>query len=108
LSHKVILSSVAGSQLDDLYAYLAEKAGEMIAETYVGGIQQLCQDLADFPHRGTRRDHVVVPGLRTIGYKRRVTIAFSVDDATEVVTILGVFYGGRDYERNLVIDSSGE
>lgn len=83
MAYKVIFSSVAGSQFDDLYAYIADKAGEMIAETYVGGIQQLCKDLADFPHRGTRRDHTVVPGLRVIGYKRRVTIAFSVDDVTK-------------------------
>jgi len=37
--------------------------------------------------------------LRTIGFRRRATIAFSADD--RMVTILGVFYGGQDYEAAL-------
>jgi plasmid stabilization system protein ParE len=28
-------------------------------------------------------------------------IAFEVDDATEQVSILGIFHGGRDFQRNL-------
>lgn len=28
-------------------------------------------------------------------------IAFAVDDASMVVSILGIFYGGRDYEGEL-------
>jgi toxin ParE1/3/4 len=38
-------------------------------------------------------------GLRTIGFRRRVTIAFTVE--TNTVTILGVYYGGRDFETSL-------
>lgn len=33
---------------------------------------------------------------RVIGHKKRVIIAFAVLDDT--VTIIGLFYGGRDYE----------
>ena len=39
------------------------------------------------------------PGLRITNYRRRAVIAFEVDDTTRTVAILGVFYGGRDYER---------
>ena len=35
-------------------------------------------------------------GLRIIGFERRITIAFTVDDSQ--VTILRVFYGGKDWE----------
>jgi len=38
----------------------------------------------------------VRPGLRITHYKKRAIIAFDVD--AEVVSIIGVFYGGRDYE----------
>jgi len=38
-------------------------------------------------------------GLRVVGFERRVTIAFEVDD--ERVTILRIFYGGVDWERAL-------
>ena len=53
--------------------------------------------MSEFPHRGTRRDDVRA-GLRITHYRRRAAIAFSVDESALRVTILGVYYGGRDYE----------
>lgn len=47
------------------------------------------------PDRGTARDDIR-PGLRTVGFRRRVIIAFAVLD--QAVVVIGVFYGGRDYE----------
>jgi len=38
----------------------------------------------------------VRPGLRITNYKKRAVIAFHVE--AEVVSIIGVFYGGRNYE----------
>ena len=37
------------------------------------------------------------PGLRITGFRRRVTVAFSVDE--DRVMILRLFYGGQDWER---------
>ncbi len=54
-----------------------------------------------FPERGTRRDDIR-PNLRTFGYKRRVTIAFSVED--ERAVIHGVYYGGQNAEDMLRAD----
>lgn len=48
--------------------------------------------------RGRLRDGVR-PGLRVIGFERRVTAAFTV--GKDRVTILRLFYGGRDWEREL-------
>jgi toxin ParE1/3/4 len=45
-----------------------------------------------------RRDDIR-PGLRTIGFERRATIAFQVKRAE--VVIVRIFYGGQDYERAL-------
>jgi toxin ParE1/3/4 len=57
--------------------------------------------LAEFPERGTRRDDLA-RGLRTIGFERRVTIAFRVvRTRVEIVTIA---YGGRDFESDLKED----
>ena len=42
------------------------------------------------------------PGLRITHYRKRTVIAFAVED--DFVTILGVFYGGRDYESRLSDD----
>jgi hypothetical protein len=44
---------------------------------------------------------IFVRTLRTKGFARRVTIAFSVNVSTEIVAIHGVFYGGQDFEQLL-------
>jgi antitoxin ParD1/3/4 len=38
------------------------------------------------------------PGLGVVPFRKRTAIAFEVDDARGMVTILRVFYGGQDYE----------
>jgi toxin ParE1/3/4 len=45
--------------------------------------------------RGARRDDIR-PGLRVFGFRRRVSIAFEVTG--EAVTILGIFYGGQNFD----------
>ena len=74
-----------------------------IADRFTGAIVDYCEKLETFPHRGTRRDDLR-PGLRTIGFRRRVTIAFAVE--ADAVTIIGIFYGGQDFEAALQIDEA--
>ena len=38
------------------------------------------------------------PGLRVTHHKGRTLIAYAVDEDTRTVLILGIFYGGQDYE----------
>ena len=47
------------------------------------------------PNRGTEHSDLR-PGLRTIGFRRRVTIAFRVKG--DSVAILRILYGGRSVE----------
>jgi plasmid stabilization system protein ParE len=54
--------------------------------------------LAPFRSGGTRRDDLI-PGLRTVGYRKQATIAFSIEP--DAVVIQGIFYGGQDYEAAL-------
>ncbi|EJT04940.1 type II toxin-antitoxin system RelE/ParE family toxin [Rhizobium sp. CCGE 510] len=95
MHYKIILHKQAEAELRQLYHDLAsvEKAGPVVAWNYVTGIRQFIAELATFPKRGTVRD-ALLPGLRIIGYRRSVSIAFVVEDAH--VLVLGVFYGGRD------------
>ncbi len=48
--------------------------------------------------RGTRRDDIR-PGMRVVGFKRRVTIAFHVE--ADTVVIERILYGGRNVEHIL-------
>jgi toxin ParE1/3/4 len=92
---RVVLAPLAEQQLDSIADYIAERAGEARAEAYVSRIVAYCRSFRTFPHRGTRCDHIS-PGLRIVGFERRVTIAFRVF-ADEVV-IAQVLYGGQDIE----------
>lgn len=69
---------------------------------YAEAIVSYCESLSIFPQRGMKRDDVRL-GLRITHYKKRAVIAFAVD--AECVSILGIFYGGRDYESLLADDS---
>jgi toxin ParE1/3/4 len=92
----VSFSPEAEKQLLALYTYIADAKSADVAHGYVSAIVEFCQSIGEFPHRGTARDELRL-GLRTIGFRRRVTIAFVVNK-DERVTVVGLFYGGRDYE----------
>jgi toxin ParE1/3/4 len=95
--YAIVFSPRAEHQLANLYTFIAERSGENLAEKYVGEIVADCRSLTIFLERGARRDDIR-PGLRVKGYARRVTIAFSIDNANKKVAVHGVFYGGQDFE----------
>ena len=95
---RVSILPEAQRDLLDLYQQIAEVAGEHIALDYAERIKQFCEKLDLASERGHRRDDIV-PGLRILGYRGRVTIAFTVED--NFVLIHRIFYGGRDWEAEL-------
>lgn len=105
MNYRVVFSPEAEEQLLALYGYIAAAASPDIAARYTEAIVSYCESLRMFPHRGTMRDDVR-PGLRVTNYKKRVVIAFDVD--AEQVSIIGVFYGGQDYETILQDDSEDD
>jgi toxin ParE1/3/4 len=73
VGRKVVFRAAAERDLAKLYKDIKESRGE----------------------RGMKRDDIR-PGLRIIGFERRVAIAFTFDE--EHVRIGRILYGGRDYE----------
>lgn len=102
MQYTVIFTPEAQEQLAALYRYIAAAASPEIAERYTSAIITYCEGLQTVPHLGTCRDDVR-PGLRVTNYKKRAVIAFDVDAG--LVSIIGVFYGGQDYETALKPDS---
>jgi toxin ParE1/3/4 len=96
--YPVVFAPEALEQLEALYAYIADAASPTAAQQYTEAIVTYCETLQTFPLRGTRRDDIR-PGLRITNYKGRAVIAFDVSD--EQISVIGVFYGGQDYERVL-------
>ena len=101
MKYRVIFSPEAEEQLAELFHYIAAAASPGIAERYINAIITYCETLDTFPLRGARRDDIR-PGLRVTNYKGRTVIAFDVD--AQQVSIIGVFYGGQDYETALQDD----
>jgi toxin ParE1/3/4 len=93
MTHQVIFDEAAEDDLRMIGEWIAERASVETAIGYVERLRSYCRGFDIFPARGTLRDDLE-PGLRTIGFERRVLIAFKVYQTT--VVILRVLYGGRD------------
>ena len=103
MSRRVVFSPEAEEQLAELYRYIATAALPETAARYTEAIISYCEDLRMFPRRGTMRDDIR-PGLRITHYRNRTVIAFEVN--ADSISIIGVFYGGRNYE-NILHDDAG-
>jgi toxin ParE1/3/4 len=97
-AYTVTFTPEAEEQLAALFRYIAREASPDTARRYTSAIVTYCEGLANFPLRGVRRDDIR-PGLRVTNYKKRTVIAFTVD--ADRVAIIGVFYGGQDYDESL-------
>ncbi len=95
MPRRIVYAPEAEAQLTRLYRYIAGEASPAIARGFTDAIVDQCESLHQFPDRGTPRNDLR-PGLRTIAFRRRVVIAYIV--SAGAVTIVGIFYGGQDYE----------
>lgn len=101
MTYTIRFAPEAQQQLDAIEEYIALASGHAaVAERFVDGVVAYCESFETFPERGTQRDDLL-SGLRTVGYRRRVTIAFRVNTTKLSVMILGVFYGGQDFEAEI-------
>jgi toxin ParE1/3/4 len=74
----------AVEDLRKLYDWIAEATGAQAAMGYVARLESFCRGLGLASERGRLREDIG-PGLRIVGFERRVTI-------------LRLFYGGRNWE----------
>ena len=94
-TYRVVFSPEAEAQLTQLYRYVAREASPETALNFTNATIDFCESLDQLPHRGVARGDIR-PGLRTLSFRGRVLIAYAVSKAA--VTILGIFYGGQDFE----------
>ena len=98
-SRKVVFSPEAEAQITALFRYIAVHASIEIAARYTDELVTFCERLRTFSNRGILRDDIR-PGLRITSHRKRTAVAFAVEPAR--VVILGVFYGGQNYETALL------
>lgn len=100
MPYAVVFAPEAEDQLAELYRYIATQASPATAQRYTDALVSYCETFSTFPQRGVKSDDIR-PGLRMTNYRGRTVIAFHVDETAQRVSILGVFYGGQDYEAAL-------
>lgn len=90
----VIVLPEAERDLIQIRDYVKDQAGRDIANRYVDRIATFLSGLSHTSERGTLRSDVR-PGLRIVGFERRLTVAFTVRD--DRVYVLRIFTGGQNW-----------
>ena len=97
-NYEVYLTPDAIQDLTDIYEYITEKSGlPQVAWAYIEKLRQSCHDLKMVPLIGQQR-HDLRKNLRIVAIDKNAIAAFEVIEDKQIVTILNIFYGGRDYE----------
>lgn len=91
----VTFTPQAYNDLLDIGDGIAERAGTDVAQSYIERLEAYCLGFEFAGERGQRRDDLR-PGIRVVGFDRRVAIVFTLSE-TEV-TILRLYYGGQNWE----------
>jgi toxin ParE1/3/4 len=91
----VMFSPEARDDITALYLWIAQAADPQKALRYIERLERFCMKLELAAERGQNRDDLR-PGLRIVGFERRLTLAFAVADDT--VQILRIFATGRHWE----------
>ena len=97
-SYEVYLTPDAIQDMTDIYEYIAAKSGlPEVAWTYIEKLRQKCHELRKAPLIGQQRNDLR-KNLRIVAINKNAIAAFEVIEDKRIVTILNIFYGGRDYE----------
>ena len=96
--YDVYLMPDAIKDLENIYGYISDKSGfPERAWAYIEKLRQKCHELETAPLRGQQRDDLM-ENLRITPIDKKAVVAFIVDEGKQVVIILNIFYGGRDYD----------
>ena len=95
-AHRIRLRPEAEADPRSIYLGLVGRgASPAIARGYVSRILGHVNGLDLFPKRGSLRDEIR-QGLRVIGFERRFSIAFVVDEDAREVVVLRILYAGQE------------
>ncbi|MER8378653.1 type II toxin-antitoxin system RelE/ParE family toxin [Mesorhizobium sp. M1399] len=102
----VVLSEGSITDLASIAGYIVNRgASEAAANNFVDRIKLRCENIGNSPRGGRPRDDIA-PGLRTVPFEHSALIAYVVSD--DLIRIVNIFYGGRDYETLMCDGGSSE
>jgi toxin ParE1/3/4 len=96
---KLLVTELAHQDLDDIVLYIAVQLGNAeAAARLLDDIDQCYSYLRENPrmYELCHDPHLAASGYRKVPFNNYVLI-YKVDDKSSAVTVLRIFYGGRDY-----------
>jgi toxin ParE1/3/4 len=94
VTYRIVFAPEGREDLRGIYRYVAEQAGAERAFSYVERIIIFCHGFRTSPQRGMLRNDVY-PGMRVVGFERRVSIAFHIDGNSVIFDRF--LYAGRSF-----------
>ncbi|MDZ4376197.1 MAG: type II toxin-antitoxin system RelE/ParE family toxin [Phenylobacterium sp.] len=91
---RVVYAPEAEADLIAIYDWIADMGGPGAAQRFIDEVQDWIEGFDLAGERGSRRDDIR-PGLRIVGFRQRITLAFAVVD--DEVRVLRIFYAGQDW-----------
>ena len=110
MPYRIEFAEASERDLDLIFDHLFESYlgfGESIDQAFdhagqrIMRIRAAAERLALFPESGASRDDIL-PGLRFMVMDRAI-YWYDVDDQSRVVRVLGMFFGGQDHIRRMLI-----
>lgn len=100
----VRFGETADLDLANIYEFVARASGNLnTALAFIDRIVARCERIGDVPRGGRLRDDIC-PGLRMVPFEHSAVIAYLIE--ADAVTIVNVFYGGRDFDA--LLSGNGE
>jgi len=92
---QILFTPLATEDLQQIWGFLAEKAGTEIANKFLVAIRDKCLILAGFPESGRTR-HEFIVNLRSFPFKNYIIFYLPLEDGIEVLRIV---HSSRDIQQ---------
>jgi len=97
-NYDVYLTPEAIKDPTDIYEYITEESNlPEVAWAYIEKLRLKCHSLKTAPLIGQKR-YDLCKNLRIIPIDNNAVAAFEANEEKQIVIILSIFYGGREYE----------
>lgn len=93
----LVYSAASQRDIEKIRRYITMKSSARVAANYLDALVEFCGTLRVSPHRGQERAHLR-KGLRSVGFRHRVSVVFSVSEKKQIVRIARFRYAGYQGE----------
>ncbi len=107
--YRIVVADAARRDRDDIYSFVVKSnenfgdgtvSARKRANARIGGMQSAMESLAKLPLQGTLHREFS-PIMRSVT-KNRFIFWFRIDESEQVITILAIFFGTQDHQRQML------